>query len=43
MDDLSGPHSNLNGFSLAKKFILDGLKLLPFQQKKTDLDLGKSC
>lgn len=41
VDDLPGPHSNLNGFSLAKKFILDGLKLLPFQQKKTDLDLGK--
>lgn len=41
VDDLPGPHSNVNGFSLAKKFILDGLKLLPFQQKKTDLNLGK--
>lgn len=41
LDDLPGPHSNLNGFSLAKKFILDGLKLLTFQQKETDLDLGK--
>ena len=39
--DLPGPHSNLSGISLAKKFISDGLKQLAFQQKRTDLDPGK--
>ena len=41
MTDLPGPHSNLNGISLAKKFTSDALKLLAFQQKRTDLDPGK--
>ena len=41
MDDLPGPHSNLRGISLAKKFISNGLKLLAFQQKRNESDAGK--
>ena len=38
VDDLPGPHSNLTGISLAKKFISDGLKLFVFKQKRADRD-----
>lgn len=41
VDDLPGPHAHLTGISLAKKFISDGFKLLPFQQKRADSDAGK--
>ncbi|XP_078351109.1 sterol 26-hydroxylase, mitochondrial-like [Oculina patagonica] len=42
LKDLPGPHSDLEGISLAKKLISDGLKLLAFQQKTNNLiDAGK--
>lgn len=41
--DLRGPHSNLRGIALAKKFVVNGLKILSFQQKMNEADAGKSC
>lgn len=42
VDDLPGPHSNLTGISLAKKFLADGFKLFAFLQKNADVDQGNA-
>ena len=41
IEDLPGPHSDLQGIALAKKFFLNGLKILSFQQKINEADSGK--